>query len=78
MKKKYNLINFKKIFTYKFYYFFLLENEENIHSWNDFTEFYVDYTSSLAVTTPVYGSLRGDIESINGNNITLKNRVFIN
>jgi len=51
----------------------VFNNEANIQRWNTFTEFYVDYTSSLAQSSPVYGSLRGDIESISGNSITLKN-----
>ena len=51
----------------------IYDNEANIQRWNTFTEFYVDYTSSIAETSPVYGSLRGDIESINNNSITLKN-----
>jgi hypothetical protein len=50
----------------------IFDNTANIHKWNIFTNFYVDYTSSLAESTPIYGSLRGDIESISGNSITLK------
>ena len=51
----------------------IFNNESNIQSFNTFTNFYVDYTSSVAASVPVYGSLRGDIESISGNSITLKN-----
>ena len=51
----------------------IFDNDANIRRWNTFTDFYVDYTSSLAETTPVYGTLRGDIKNINGNNITLEN-----
>ena len=52
---------------------YLAENNQNIRSWTDFTEFSVDYTSSLGEKSPIYGTLRGDIESISGNTIVLKN-----
>ena len=51
----------------------IFDNDSNVKRWNIFPEFYVDYTSSLATSSPVYGTLRGDIESINGNTIILKN-----
>ena len=51
----------------------IFNNDANIRRWNTFTDFYVDYTSSLAESSPVYGTLRGDIENVSGNNITLKN-----
>ena len=51
----------------------VFDNDANIQSFNTFTNFYVDYTSSIAESAPVYGSLRGDIESITGNTITLVN-----
>jgi len=51
----------------------VFDNESNIQSFNTFTEFYVDYTSSLAISDPTYGSLRGEIESVSGNTVTLKN-----
>ena len=51
----------------------VLDNEVNIQPFSTFTSFFVDYTSSLAESTPTYGSLRGDIESIIDNNITLVN-----
>ena len=51
----------------------IFDNESNIQRWNTFTNFFVDYTSSLDESTPVYGTLRGDIESIENNIITLKN-----
>lgn len=51
----------------------VLDNTTNIRGFNTFTDFYVDYTSSLYTSTPIYGTLRGDIESISGNNITLIN-----
>ena len=51
----------------------VFDNEANIQSFNTFTDFYVDYTSSLATSVPVYGSLRGEIESVTGNSVTLKN-----
>ena len=46
-------------------------NEFNIQSFSDFASFHVDYTSSIAETVPVYGSLRGDIQKIDGNSIFL-------
>jgi len=49
----------------------VINNATNIRSFSEFTEFYVDYTSSLYSATPIYGSFRGDIESISGNEITL-------
>jgi len=45
----------------------------NIRPWNIFTEFYVDYTSSLETRVPIYGSLRGEIESVSGTTLTLVN-----
>jgi|7_EtaG_2_1085326.scaffolds.fasta_scaffold00715_7 hypothetical protein len=51
----------------------VFDNESNIQSYSTFTEFFVDYTSSLDESSPVYGSLRGDIESITDNAITLVN-----
>jgi len=49
----------------------ITNNELNIQSFSDFASFHVDYTSSLGETVPVYGSLRGDISQIVGNNIFL-------
>jgi len=46
-------------------------NELNLRSWSTFDNFYVDYTSSLATSTPVYGSLRGEIHGIENNTIIL-------
>ena len=51
----------------------VLDNSANIRSFTKFSEFYVDYTSSLYSSEPIYGSLRGEIDSIDGNNITLVN-----
>jgi len=51
----------------------VFDNESNIRSFNPFDKFYVDYISQEFSAEPVYGSLRGDIESINGNSITLVN-----
>ena len=51
----------------------VFDNESNIQPYSTFTEFFVDYTSSLDESSPVYGSLRGDIESITDNAITLVN-----
>jgi len=52
---------------------YILDNNSNIYSYSTFTEFYVDYTSSLSTLEATYGSFRGDIENISGNSITLKN-----
>ena len=49
----------------------VLDNDANIRSFQDFTDFSIMYTSSLAEKSPVYGSLRGDIQQIVGNNIFL-------
>lgn len=51
----------------------ILNNALNIHSYSTFPEFYVDYTSSVEMKEPVYGTLRGDIENISGNQIILVN-----
>ena len=52
---------------------YIPNNDANIYSYNTFTEFYVDYTASISTLEATYGSFRGDIESISGNSITLKN-----
>jgi len=49
----------------------VLDNDANIRSFQNFTDFSIQYTSSLSEKTPVYGSLRGDIEQIIGSNIFL-------
>ena len=55
----------------------VFNNESNIQRWSTFTDFYVNYTSSFAESSPVYGTLRGDIESISGNSITLKHNYTV-
>ena len=52
---------------------YVSDNDSNIRRWTEFDTFFIDYTSSLAEKSPIYGTLRGDIESINGTTITLKN-----
>jgi hypothetical protein len=47
------------------------DNEVNLRSWSTYDNFYVNYTSSFATSTPVYGSLRGEIQGINDNTIVL-------
>jgi hypothetical protein len=44
-------------------------NNANVKSWNTFTDFSVEYTSSIFVSEPIRGSLRGEIKSIEGENI---------
>lgn len=51
----------------------VFDNSTNIRPWNEFTEFSVDYTSSLYSVEPTFGTLRGDIAGISGNTITLLN-----
>ena len=51
----------------------VFDNASNIRSFNPFDKFYVDYISQEFSAEPVYGTLRGDIESISGNSITLVN-----
>ena len=50
------------------------DNDANIRPWSTFTNFYVDYTSSLSSETPIFGSLRGEIDSVSGDTITLVKR----
>ena len=52
---------------------YISNNDANVYPYSTFTEFYVDYTSSISTVEGTYGSFRGEIESINGNSITLKN-----
>jgi hypothetical protein len=51
----------------------IINNDSNIQSYTTFHDFHVDYTSSLAESNPVYGSLRGEIVKAEGNQIILKN-----
>ncbi len=47
------------------------DNDANIRSWSTFSDFYVDYTSSLSSESPIFGSLRGEINSVSSDTITL-------
>tara|TARA_B100000287_G_scaffold108888_1_gene101187 strand:- start:3978 stop:13769 length:9792 start_codon:yes stop_codon:yes gene_type:complete len=46
-------------------------NNANIRSWSVFNNFNVEYTSSIFTSEPVYGSLRGEIDFVDGDDITL-------
>ncbi|SVE43420.1 uncharacterized protein METZ01_LOCUS496274, partial [marine metagenome] len=48
-------------------------NSANIRSYSVFPNFYVDYISSPSTEEVVYGSLRGEIDSISGTSLTLVN-----
>ena len=47
----------------------IFDNNANIRSWNTFTDFSVEYTSSVYSAEPIRGSLRAEIESVEGDNI---------
>ena len=49
------------------------DNNDNIRSYSTFDEFSVEYTSSVYSAEPVLGSLRGEIDSVDGDIITLVN-----
>ena len=49
------------------------DNDVNIRPWSVFPSYNVSYISSMATKEPVYGSLRGEIKSVNGNQVTLVN-----
>ena len=51
----------------------VFNNNSNIGQHTIFKDFYVNYTSSLYFAEPVYGSLRGEIENVSENTITLTN-----